>query len=51
MDLQTLLQEHEEMQGELRGSTDKAKKSSCEVKDKYTGMIQHQSWNTWSDEQ
>lgn len=33
MDLQTLQQEHEELQGELRGSTDKAKKASCEVKD------------------
>lgn len=31
MDLQTLLQEHEELQAELRGSTDKAKKASCEV--------------------
>lgn len=30
-DLQTLLQEHEELQAELRGSTDKAKKASCEV--------------------
>lgn len=32
MDLQTLLQEHEELQVELRGSTEKAKKASCEVK-------------------
>uniref|UniRef100_H3CN27 Myosin tail domain-containing protein n=2 Tax=Tetraodon nigroviridis TaxID=99883 RepID=H3CN27_TETNG len=31
MDLQTLLQEHEELQAELRGSTDKAKKASCEL--------------------
>lgn len=31
MDLQTLLQEHEEMQAELRASTEKAKKASCEV--------------------
>lgn len=31
VDLQTLLQEHEELQAELRGSTDKAKKASCEV--------------------
>lgn len=31
MDLQTLLQEHEELQAELRGTTDKAKKASCEV--------------------
>lgn len=32
MDLQALQQEHEELQGELRGSIDKAKKASCEVK-------------------
>lgn len=32
MDLQTVLQEHEELQAELRGSTEKAKKASCEVK-------------------
>lgn len=32
MDLQTLQQEHEELQGELRGSADKAKKAGCEVK-------------------
>lgn len=31
MDLQTLLQEHEELQVELRGSSEKAKKASCEV--------------------
>ncbi len=31
VDLQTLQHEHEELQGELRGSTDKAKKASCEV--------------------
>ncbi|TNN04188.1 hypothetical protein fugu_001217 [Takifugu bimaculatus] len=31
VDLQTLLQEHEELQAELRGSTDKAKKASCEL--------------------
>lgn len=31
VDFQTLLQEHEELQAELRGSTDKAKKASCEV--------------------
>lgn len=31
MDLQTVLQEHEELQAELRGSTEKAKKASCEV--------------------
>lgn len=33
MDLQTLQQEHEELLGELRGSTDRAKKASYEVKD------------------
>ena len=32
MDLQALQQEHEELQGELRGFTDKAKKAGCEVK-------------------
>lgn len=32
VDLQALQQEHEELQGELRGSTDKAKKAGCEVK-------------------
>lgn len=32
MDLQTLQQEHEELLGELRGSTEKTKKASCEVK-------------------
>lgn len=47
VDLQTLLQEHEELQGELRGSTDKVKKASCEVKDKYTEMLQQQRWNTF----
>lgn len=31
MDLQTLQQEHEELQGELRKSSDKTKKASCEV--------------------
>lgn len=31
VDFQTLLQEHEELQAEIRGSTDKAKKASCEV--------------------
>lgn len=31
VDLQTLQQEHEELQGELRKSTDKTKKASCEV--------------------
>lgn len=32
VDLQTLLQEHEELQGALRGSMDKSKKASSEVK-------------------
>ena len=32
VDLQTLQQEHEELLGEMRGFTDKAKKTSCEVK-------------------
>jgi len=32
VDLQTLQQEHEELQAELRACTDKAKKASCEVK-------------------
>ncbi|XP_029312533.1 myosin-8-like [Cottoperca gobio] len=31
VDLQTLQQEHEELQRELRGSTDKSKKASCEL--------------------
>lgn len=35
MDLQTLQQEHEELQAELRASTERAKKASCEV----TGFI------------
>lgn len=40
MDLQTLLQEHEDLQGELRGSTDKAKRATCEVKDQLTQISQ-----------
>lgn len=32
MDLQTLQQEHDELQTELRGCTDKVKKANCEVK-------------------
>lgn len=49
MDLQTLLQEHEELQGELRGSTDKAKKASCEVTDKNTDVLGLQRCNAWWD--
>lgn len=44
MDLQTLQQEHEELQGELRGLTDKAKKAGCEVKD----IIEGWRFNTCS---
>lgn len=32
VDLQTVQQEHEELQAEMRGCTDKAKKATCEVK-------------------
>lgn len=49
MDLQTLLQEHEELQGELRGSTDKAKKASCEVTDRNTDLLGLQRCNAWWD--
>lgn len=45
MDLQTLQQEHEELQAELRASADRAKKAGCEVKHtdfmyKYTSFFQ-----------
>lgn len=46
MDLQTLQQEHEEQQGELRASADKMKKASCEVKTHgYINMsVQFNKW-------
>lgn len=49
MDLQALLQEHEELQGELRGCTDKAKKASCEVMDRNTDVLGLHRRNAWWD--
>lgn len=39
MDIQTLLQEHEELHAELRESTEKAKKASCEVLQRESRML------------
>lgn len=49
VDLQTLQQEHEELQAELRGSTDRAKKNACEVRTRHltadTLKLMSPMWN------
>lgn len=38
VDLQQLSHEHEELQGELRGASDKIKKANCEVRQTFSSQ-------------